>query len=175
MAMRASIHCRAGLRCLVSVWVTAVLALSFGCESSPTDREIKAIDLSRVRKLVAAQEASPDSRTLLLIDARLSDDYARGHLPGARNVSAIPPDRRLDPVYKRHGTVVVYGENPGSPLARGLVKRLLELGIGHARFLPDGYDAWAAAGGRIERPASGRDSASSLATPGGARPGDAAR
>jgi thiosulfate/3-mercaptopyruvate sulfurtransferase len=117
------------------------------------------IEAAALRALAAPQ--SP-----LLLDTRKPEAYARGHLPGALNLSSydrfVKSTRAADladfraemaSVYAAAGVspdrpVVVYEDDTGMRAARELW--ILEyLGHRHARMLHGGLRAWVAAGGAL--------------------------
>lgn len=136
-----------------------------GCEAATSEVDVQKalISLTEVRRLVEQSEKKPNERLLLLVDPRGKGDYEQGHLPGSRNIplATIPFDRRivedvgirrpLDPAFKSHEHVVVYGVNPASPAARAMTKRLLSLGVSNTKFFAGGIEEWTAAGWEVEK------------------------
>ena len=137
-------------RLLVFSLFLAVCVL-FGCEHSISDKTIEYISTDQVRQYMDKLDKKP--YRMVLIDPRAPEDYASAHLPGARNVQppAIKPNRRRDPELKRFKYLVVYGENPGSTLARAMAKRLLKAGYSGVRLYLGGLEQWAEAGYEIIR------------------------
>lgn len=126
-----------------------------GCTPDVSDKDIASIDLSAVRRMV--QSEKPGSYKL--VDARKSAEYRQGHLPGAISlpITALPENAKLDPAIADSGSVVVYGANPGSGLARGVAKRIYLAGQKKVRLFEGGFDAWVAAGLPVEKPKDGSD------------------
>ncbi|MFN0010272.1 MAG: rhodanese-like domain-containing protein [Phycisphaerales bacterium] len=111
-----------------------------GCGSEITDADIVDISITKVKSLVDDPKGG-----LVLIDARAPQDFATGHIPGARNMplssfTGRPGD--LDPSIANGKTIVVYGENPGSPVARGTTKRMLASGYEDVFFFGGGISEW---------------------------------
>lgn len=124
-----------------------------GCEADVSDRDIVSIDLAAVRQLVQAEKPG----SFQLVDARRPADFKAGHLPGAKNmtITDLPEGRRLPLDVANAGTVVVYGQNPGSGLARGVAKRIYLSGQKGVRLFEGGYDAWVQAGLPVTKPTAG--------------------
>ena len=121
-----------------------------GCEADVSDRDIVSIDLSAVRQMVQAEKPG----SFKLVDARRPSEFRAGHLPGAMNlpITSLPERARLPLEIESAGNVVVYGQNPGSGLARGVAKRIYLGGQKGVRLFEGGYDAWAQAGLPVTKP-----------------------
>ncbi|MDQ7014073.1 MAG: rhodanese-like domain-containing protein [Planctomycetota bacterium] len=134
----------------------ATLALSGlgGCEKGTSGKDINEsviYTLADVREAIG-RRADEEPEHALLIDPRAPKYYAVGHLPGAVNLR-LPDVREDDP--RDHGLqkfdrLIVYGENPGSAVARAMFKRLLATGYGGVKFYAGGLDEWMLSGGEIE-------------------------
>lgn len=117
-----------------------------GCQQKISDRDIVSIELAEVRKLHAARNAR-------FVDARSADEFAAGHIPGALNlqlpqVSEVKTD--MEPTVARSKTVVIYGNNPGSAVAKAMAKRLMIAGHKGVRLFAGGLDEWRASNLPIE-------------------------
>ena len=126
-----------------------------GCAStSDVDVDNARVSYAEVRRAIAVAEREPER--LRLIDARLPSDFAAGTLPGAVNMQPVEirrgagPDPRLD----RFGQKIVFGENPASPSARSLVKRMIEEGYDDVAFYAGGWQEWVRLGAPAAEPAS---------------------
>lgn len=89
----------------------------------------------------------------ILIDARLEDDYAAGHLPGALNNCVFEVaflERMAGNAPDKASTVMVYGAGPDSHEARMAADKLLRAGYTDVREFRDGIEGWVAAGNPIE-------------------------
>lgn len=109
-----------------------------GCQQEISDRDIVSADLAEVRRLHAARSAR-------FVDARAADEFAAGHIPGSLNlqlpqVSEVKTD--MEPSVARAKTVVVYGNNPGSAVAKAMAKRLMIAGHKGVRLFAGGMDEW---------------------------------
>ena len=117
-----------------------------------SDKDIQALSIGQLLRLVENQQNEPDERKLLLIDTRPTDDFEAGHLPGAENMrlSDINPERKRDERIDDFDEIVVYADNPGSASARAVVKRMLSMRYDDVRLFPGGYDQWVKAGLDVE-------------------------
>ncbi len=86
---------------------------------------------------------------VLLLDLRKADEYAAGHIPGARSVPAIELESRLAelPTDRR---IVAYCRGPYCVVALETVERLRAKGL-EVRRLPAGIAEWQAGGHDLER------------------------
>jgi len=106
--------------------------------------------MDEVRELQARDETEP--LTLLLIDPRPLRRYCEGHIPGAMTLQLpeVPTFGGRDGRLQGHSHLIVYGENPASPTARAMTKRLLAIGYTGVRLFPGGIESWIAADLPIE-------------------------
>lgn len=139
----------AGFARVATGWIAAsLLAVTAGlggCGKGVSESTIEFAGLDEVRELQAANTESP--RTLLLIDPRAPRRYATGHIPGAVSVQ-LPEIREFggkDARLTGYEHTIVYGENPASPTARAMTKRLLMAGYSGVRLFPGGLDEWMSA------------------------------
>jgi len=90
-----------------------------------------------------------DVKGFLFIDARGPDEFAAGHLPGARNIPFEMVYSGLDSVldYIPKGqALVIYCSDAACPKSRDLGEQLKFLGYSGILIMNEGYDAWAAKG-----------------------------
>lgn len=86
---------------------------------------------------------------ITVLDVRPEDEFARGHLPGARNVPLAALERRLAEL-PRDRDIVAYCRGPYCVLSFEAVALLRARGF-RIRRLEDGYPEWKAAGLPIEQ------------------------
>ena len=127
---------------------TCLAVAAGGCRTKVTDSDIRFAELSEVRALTLQQERDPAKRIVAMIDARSSARFDDGHVPGARNLRLpeLPRRGRKDPELDRYRHVIVYGENPSTPSARGMTKRLMVFGYDGVRLFAGGMSEWRQAG-----------------------------
>lgn len=125
---------------VVSVLCLVSMLIAGGCQQKISDRDIVVIDLAETRKLHAARAAR-------FVDSRGPDEFAAGRIAGSLNlqlpqVSEVKTD--MEPSIARAKTVVVYGNNPGSGVAKAIAKRLMIAGHKGVRLYAGGMDEWRA-------------------------------
>ncbi len=129
--------------------------LAVGCGTGKTsDLNLVLIDPAGAVELVKGQQrllGLAPSRTGVWVDPRNEAQFLAGHIPGAvslpyQNVTA--DHEKL----KAFDVVIVYGDGYNDPKARGMSKRLIELGLKDVRTLHGGLRAWTAAGHPLEPP-----------------------
>lgn len=127
------------------------LLTGVGCDVNITDKDVEFIT---VGEAMALKKESPDAT--IFLDPRPSEAFREGHIPGARNLRLpdVPPGAALERGLDEADTLIVYGDNPGTPAARGLAKRLLANGYSVVRLLQGGLAEWTAQGGEVARPAA---------------------
>ena len=86
----------------------------------------------------------------LVLDLRAADEYARGHVLGAKSVPLADLERRAAELDKHKAKpVIVYGADSNS--AGGAVAMLRKLGFASVHNLAGGYAAWQQAGMPVEK------------------------
>jgi 3-mercaptopyruvate sulfurtransferase SseA len=120
-----------------------LLGCLVGCDRKVKDTDIKIVSVSDVKLMVDRGQRNPAE--VLLVDPRPAKYYEQGHVPGARNIQLpqIDPKDSLDPGISRYNAIVVYGDDPGSAVARAMTKRLLAAGYDGVRFFAGGVKEWA--------------------------------
>ncbi len=125
----------------------ALLAASslMACQGKVSDDSISYL---RAGDLAQRIERSPEKN--LVIDARSPEEFAAGHIPGARHMSLtdFDPDKP-DPELARYSAIIVYGENPASGVARAMTKRLLAARLTDVYLLEGGMAAWRSSGAPV--------------------------
>ncbi|MEO1585228.1 MAG: rhodanese-like domain-containing protein [Planctomycetota bacterium] len=135
-----------------TVLALAAAATIAGCPPNVSERDIAAATIQAVRDAASAPVSTATDRPHTLIDARVPSAFKQGHLQGAinLNIADITPGEPRRPDLAAAKSLIVYGQNPGDPLARGLALRLLEAGYKETRLFPGGVDAWTRAGGELQ-------------------------
>jgi rhodanese-related sulfurtransferase len=113
-----------------------------------SDKDLEVIELAELRELMSEEIAKDDATVLYLIDPRSGDRFAEGHLPMAQNrvLSQVPIDAGRDPRIAVYDHIVVYGNDPGSTVARAMAKRLMSLRYKGVRWYREGVSEWVGAG-----------------------------
>lgn len=131
---------------LGGIAISIVLVLS-GCSKGVSDRNIKTIPMGDAARLHA--RTATDPQAALFIDPRSSGDYAREHIAGARSLqlSQVDAQRGADPAIARYENLIVYGDDPGSAVARAMTKRLMVAGYKRkkVKWFSGGLAAWRSA------------------------------
>lgn len=100
------------------------------------------------------EKAGKKGRALdvLMVDPRAPEDFAAGHIPGARNVRLgdVPIGSAPRESLAKFETLVVYGEHAGSATAKAMTKRLISVGYGQVRWMVGGLAEWTESGGEVE-------------------------
>ncbi|MBL9031801.1 MAG: rhodanese-like domain-containing protein [Phycisphaerae bacterium] len=122
-----------------------------GCERTTRDSDIRPITTSEVWPLYQRVQKG-ERNAAAFVDPRPQARYDAARIPGALNLTLPkvdakgPPDPRLTP----YNTIVVYGDDPGSATAKGMVKRLILIGHPRVRWYSAGLKEWTARGYPIE-------------------------
>jgi rhodanese-related sulfurtransferase len=115
-----------------------------------TEKELKSlpsqVDAEAVERAIAADSA-------LVLDARLPEDYAAGHIPGAFNLSvdryetAYPA---LADTLKSAARLIVYCDGGDCELSHDLASMLKEQGHAAVQLFADGISGWIEAGKELK-------------------------
>jgi rhodanese-related sulfurtransferase len=152
---------RQGLSLLVIAWVLAlgVNALRPGgiplvADWSPAARLSAAAGESMVIPLNEAVVLY-DRREAIFVDARLPEEFAAGHIPGALNVPWILIDeyeeRFFTTVPDPETIVIVYCDGEACALSEDLARMLIDMGYVHVKVLADGWGQWTRHGYPVEK------------------------
>jgi len=121
-----------------------------GCTRTITDNDIKQVTLTEVRSYTGGKS----KKSVLVVDPRPADEFRAAHIPGARNLELSAVQARgstdLNPELAAYDTIIVYGDDPGSPAARAMVKRLMEKGHDSVYFFRGGLSEWTRGGLKVE-------------------------
>jgi len=126
----------------------AALSTSLGgCNRNVDDSDIKSISITEIRSALDNKK----SDSILFIDSRPPRAYAAEHIPDAINMQITAVDintqyMKRDSRLERYGVLVVYGDDPGTPSAKALTKRLIFVGYDDVRMYFDGLGGWKRAG-----------------------------
>lgn len=141
------------IRVALGAALCAGLVLLGGCESGTTDRDIKPLTGGDALRLYESAARSPRKRVVLFVDPRSPEEFSAGHIKDARNLllSEVPLNAPRNPDIAAYGTIVVYGNNPASFVAKGVTKRLIANGYDGVKFFPGGLAEWVQIGGPVEK------------------------
>ena len=133
---------RAGFIGRLLLWML-IPALSVACERTTRDTDIKYISVSESKALFDRTQRG-ETGIALFIDPRPAKQFDAGHIPGARNLTLpqVKPKSKPDPRIEKYTNLIVYGNDPASATARGMTKRLLEVGYDGVRFFAGGLEEW---------------------------------
>lgn len=131
----------------VTAWSALIVCIGSSltaCTRSVDDNKIKYIEAGDLRQMMSVGATRPDY--LFLIDPRSEREYAEGHISGAEHITidrVVGESSPRNPPFGRYTHVVVYGNDPASAPAKGMVKRILSLGHKHTRMYTGGMKEWA--------------------------------
>lgn len=137
-----------GLCC--GMCVGAICGGLAGCTKTVNDTDIVRADLPAVRRITESTKAD----NALFVDARSSEAFRAGHIPGAVNVrlTDLPADgSRLPENLAEYTNLIVYGEDPGSAAARGVAKRLMLAGHKGVYWYDGGIADWKRSGRELAK------------------------
>jgi rhodanese-related sulfurtransferase len=126
---------------------------------APGDFHENPLDLVQAAKAriteVSVEAAEQLREADVLIDVREADEFAAGHIPGALHLSRGLLEFKLaaDPALQRRDLqILLYCKTSGRAALAAV--SLQEMGYVHVKSIAGGFDAWAAAGKPVARPAS---------------------
>ncbi len=113
------------------------------CERTTRDTDIKFMSVSEAKNLFD-RISRGDATAAMFIDPRPAKEFAASHIPGARNLTLpqVKPKSKPDPRLMEYTFLIVYGNDPASATARGMTKRLIEVGYDKVRFFAGGLEDW---------------------------------
>lgn len=115
-----------------------------------SDADVELMSVAQARRLWSAQQGKPGAT--LFLDARSAEEFASGHIPGARSMTLADAASPTAPTLARSADkVVIYGADPASPSAMGLAKRLLSQGVDDVYVMQGGLLRWRTNGGELEK------------------------
>ncbi len=121
-----------------------------------SDRNINRVELTELRGWLAANDREARAA---LVDPRAPEEFAKGHIPGARNLrlTQVRPELGKDRDLNEYDVIVVYGDNPSSSAAKAMAKQMYSNRWGKIYLFEGGLEAWREAGLPVEGPAAGAD------------------
>jgi len=141
---------RSGFVTTAGAFVAATLAASLvlgmgGCQNNVDDTDIKYITSGDVKQMLETRATKPDH--VLLVDPRSAREFAEGHIAGAEHITIDRVSEEKsprNPPFGRYTHIVVYGNDPASPPAKGMAKRIMGLGFKkNTRMYQGGMQDWA--------------------------------
>lgn len=143
--------------------LTAVLP---GCSQNIADSDIEFITLPELRREL---ERDSKGEKVQLIDSRSVSAHGQGHIPGSRHMPLTAFNVRettLDRALAGKDLLVVYGDDPGSPTARAVAKRMMALRYKGVVMFAEGLSGWRRAGLPVSEPTAATGSAGVSGTDG---------
>jgi rhodanese-related sulfurtransferase len=119
-----------------------------GCESGTTDKDVQFVTVGEAMAL-----RSESGGATIFLDPRPLDAFEAARVPGARSfrLPEVPAGAPLRRDLDEADALIVYGDNPATPSAKGLAKRLIANGYSDVKLLEGGLAEWIAQGGAVER------------------------
>jgi rhodanese-related sulfurtransferase len=84
--------------------------------------------------------------SLLLVDARGDEDFAREHLPHAKSVPESALAERVEGLAQKDSEIVVYCVDPDCGKSKKVGEQLETMGFRNVSRLPEGIEGWKQAG-----------------------------
>jgi rhodanese-related sulfurtransferase len=121
------------------------LGMLTGCQSDPktSDQDLTQLEYPAFLNL----KADP-KRRVVIVDVRIPERYAEGHIPGAINIS-IPDLRAGDERLAEATDIVVYATGWTEYLSPAAAKKLLALKYENVYDFRGGIEMWQAYGGKV--------------------------
>lgn len=139
----------------VRIIVLGLLVLSlpaFGCQNQISDKNLVLVDPTDAMEIAEGRKrlfGLAGTAEAAWVDPRGARAYRKGHIPGAISLPFQNLSTESDRL-KGYDVLIVYGNDYDDELARGMSKRLMELGFKDVRTLRGGLKAWAKAGYELE-------------------------
>jgi rhodanese-related sulfurtransferase len=96
-----------------------------------------------------------ERREAIFVDARLPEDFAAGHIPGALNVPWTLIDeyeeRFFETVSDPTAIVIVYCDGEACSLSEDLARMLIDMGYANVKVLVNGWGVWVRGGYPVEK------------------------
>lgn len=117
---------------------------NMGASAKPANETAK-VDLAAMKARVDAKDTS-----YMLIDARMPNEYAAGHVPTAKNLPATDLMSKMSTLPKDK-ELIVYCYGRGCSISRTFALKLTEAGFPNVKELDGGVPEWQAAGYQLEK------------------------
>ncbi len=134
---------------LIGNWDTTQGAISAGARNDPV-RQMQQFTIDNV----AAAKKIFDNREALFVDARDSEAFRQGHIPGAVSLPLRQFDLFFDSFLQTYGNrtqIITYCSGRECSDSHELAKRLHEIGYRATTVFIDGYEGWLQGGLSIEK------------------------
>ena len=131
---------------LVGQWDTAQGVITAKAKNDVVSSKFEIEDATQARQIF-------DSGNVLFVDARTSDDYDDGHIPGAVSLPVGQFDEHIDAFLDQHNIeqpIVTYCSGRTCEDSHILAKLLMDFGYSDVKVFIDGYPGWEAAGYPVE-------------------------
>ncbi len=134
---------------LLGLAVNAVSPVGLAVTRALTLRELDA-------RYITAEEtkARHEGGQSLFLDARLADNFARGHIAGARNIPADEFDQRFVEMANwlpKEAEVVIYCDGKSCGSSRQAADKLAPMGYTRVSIFRDGWAGWKDRGWPVEQ------------------------
>ena len=119
-----------------------------GADGAPTPalpKGMRGVDLPEARSAF-------DEHAALFLDARSTEDYAEGHVPGALSFPAYEFDGRFAEIADRvegAESIIVYCDGVECSDSIQVAERLVEYGFSHVSVFESGWRAWTESGAPV--------------------------
>lgn len=109
------------------------------------DTSYRTVTLDQVRRLMAERRG-------VIYDARSEEDFAAGHIPGAKNIPFVGFEKHFDEImsYSQDTLIIVYCTGPDCELGRGLCDFLVEMKFRRVVLYDGGWEEWSKANLPVE-------------------------
>jgi rhodanese-related sulfurtransferase len=109
-------------------------------EKEEKQAALKVITLEQLKRLMLQKRG-------VLLDARSQEDFAKGHIKGARNIFAEEVEKYFEELVQipRDTLVIIYCNNADCHLGRSLAEFMETINFTKLYLYDDGWDGWVAA------------------------------
>jgi rhodanese-related sulfurtransferase len=131
---------------LVGQWETSQGVISALSKNNVVAGKTEIEDVARAKKLF-------DSGSVIFVDARTTDNFEEGHIPGAVSLPIGRFDDLIDAFLDKHAIeqpIVTYCSGRTCEDSHTLAQLLTDIGYADVKVFIDGYPGWKAEGHPIE-------------------------